>query len=214
MNNKEHNNKNIIVLVTTAAALVLLLVAGIVIYNNKGDDSENSFHVVEKNEPTTETATENGSYEADENEAMSENAPENIEYAPDFTVYDHDGKEVKLSENFGKPVVFNFWATWCGPCKSEMPGFENLYKKYRDKVVFMMINSSDSRQDVDKFLKQNGYTFPIYYDDTGEASYTYNVSAIPATYVTDKYGQIYGYQIGVLPEEALEKAIKTVLGEE
>lgn len=195
MNEKSPNKKNIIVLVSVSIALVLLLVVGTAVYNA---DSKNKKHGLQHLQEETPTDT----------------VPENIDYAPDFTVYDYDGNAVKLSDSYGKPIVFNFWATWCGPCKSEMPGFEKMYKKYKDKVVFMMINSSDSREDVLKFMDENGYTFPIYYDDTQIAAYTYGVSAIPATYVTDKYGQIYGYQIGVLPEETLEKAIKTVLGEE
>lgn len=195
MNDNSKNKKNIIVLASVSVALVMLLIAGTVIYNFVNKNKEDSFHAVH-------------------DEDASESIPENIELVPDFTVYDYDGNKVKLSDYFGKPIVINFWATWCGPCKSEMPGFENLYKKYKDKVVFMMINSSDSREDVSKFLKQYGYIFPVYYDDTRVAASIYGVSAIPATYVTDKYGQLYGYQIGVLPEEALEGALKTVLGEE
>lgn len=241
MNEKSPNKKNIIVLVSVSCALVILLIAGTLIYNSnadKGNTDKGGFVVVNPardesdvnedyqnnenpSEPTMDSAetdepvetVESAEHDEPENTTQS-TPPENIDYAPDFTVYDYDGNAVKLSDSYGKPIVFNFWATWCGPCKSEMPGFEKMYKKYKDKVVFMMINSSDSRKDVLKFMDENGYTFPIYYDDTQIAAYTYGVSAIPATYVTDKHGQIYGYQIGVLPEETLEKAIKTVLGEE
>ena len=88
--------------------------------------------------------------------------------APDFTVINNNGDEVKLSDYIGKLVVVNFWATWCGPCASELPAFDNAYEKYKDEVEFLMVNLTDGYSEtvdkVKKYVKDNGYTFPVYYD--------------------------------------------------
>ena len=93
--------------------------------------------------------------------------------APDFTVLDKDGNTVRLSEKFGKPIVINFWATWCPPCKQELPDFDKLCKEYGDRVVFMMVNLTDGYRDtVDgtkRFVSGKGYTFPVYFDKIGRA---------------------------------------------
>lgn len=81
---------------------------------------------------------------------------------------DADGNTVRLSDMFGKPVVINFWATWCPPCKRELPDFDRLCREYGDRVVFMMVNLTDGRRDtVDgtkKFVSEKGYTFPVYFE--------------------------------------------------
>ena len=95
--------------------------------------------------------------------------------APDFTVTDSDGNAVKLSDFRGKGVVLNFWASWCGPCKMEMPHFQAAYEQYGEDVHFLMVNMStafgDSRADAAAVLEEGGYTFPVYYDDLSECAY-------------------------------------------
>ena len=102
----------------------------------------------------------------------------------DFKVYDREGNPVSLSDMAGKPVVVNFWATWCGPCKSELPAFEKAYKTYGDKVEFMMVNLTDGQREtvpkVNEFISENEYTFPVYYDTKYSASAAYGISSIPA----------------------------------
>ena len=84
--------------------------------------------------------------------------------AVDFTVTDREGNTVKLSEFFGKPIIINFWATWCGPCKSELPVFDEAYRKYGEGVTFLMVNLTDGYRDtveaVKAFIEDNDYTFP------------------------------------------------------
>ena len=86
--------------------------------------------------------------------------------APDFTVYDREGNAVNFSDFAGKPVVINFWATWCGYCVKEMPSFEKAYQEFGDEVVFMMINVTDGFQETKEaaaeFIEEKGYTFPVY----------------------------------------------------
>lgn len=135
--------------------------------------------------------------------------------APDFTVYDSEGSPLHLSDFSGKPKVVNFWATWCGPCKSELPAFDNMYKKYKDKIDFLMVNLTDGYKEtvtgVQKFIEQNGYTFPVYFDTSGSAAYTYNVYSIPRTVFIDNSGNIYGIYPGAMDEQRLEGYINDIL---
>ncbi|NIO22131.1 MAG: redoxin domain-containing protein [Candidatus Aenigmarchaeota archaeon] len=133
--------------------------------------------------------------------AQSETHSELAE-AKDFTLESVDGKKKVSLEDFkGKPVVINFWASWCGPCKEEMPLFEKTWKKYKDKdVVFVGIDVMDDRNNAQVFLKDQGVTYTNLYDPTGEISNKYGVIALPATFFLDKEGKIvvknYGPFIG------------------
>lgn len=135
--------------------------------------------------------------------------------APDFTVLDANGKKTRLSDNFGKPIVINFWATWCPPCKRELPDFDKLCTEYGDKVVFMMVNLTDGRRDtVDgtkKFISKNGYTFPVYFDTEYNGADAYNVSSIPQTTFIDANGNVYTTRIGAMNETVLRSYINALL---
>lgn len=136
--------------------------------------------------------------------------------APDFTVLDKDGNTVRLSEKFGKPIVINFWATWCPPCKQELPDFDKLSKEYGDRVVFMMVNLTDGYRDtVDgtkRFVSGKGYTFPVYFDTKDNAASAYNVSSIPQTTFIDAKGNIYTTRIGAMNEAMLRIYLNALLG--
>lgn len=136
--------------------------------------------------------------------------------APDFTVLDANGKKIRLSDKFGKPIVINFWATWCPPCKRELPDFDKLCKEYGDKVVFMMVNLTDGRRDtVDgtkNFVSKNGYTFPVYFDTEYNGADAYNVSSIPQTTFIDANGNVYATRIGAMNESVLRSYINALQG--
>lgn len=134
--------------------------------------------------------------------------------ADDFTVYSGDLSEVRLSEYYGKPIVVNFWASWCSPCRSELPAFNRVYEKYRDEVVFLMVNLSDgeSVSEIKKFVSDNGYTFPVYYDLSGDAARTYGIYSIPETVFINSDGSLYGSQLGAVSEAILENYVKILLG--
>lgn len=136
--------------------------------------------------------------------------------APDFTVLDKDGNTVRLSEKFGKPIVINFWATWCPPCKQELPDVDKLCKEYGDRVVFMMVNLTDGYRDtVDgtkRFVSGKGYTFPVYFDTKDNAASAYNVSSIPQTTFIDAKGNIYTTRIGAMNEATLRIYLNALLG--
>ena len=135
--------------------------------------------------------------------------------APDFTVTDGKGRKVTLSEDFGRPIILNFWATWCPPCRSELHAFEKLYRKYQAEVTFMMIDLSDGYREtpdsVKKFLSENGYTFPVYYDTEGGAAKAYNALSIPFTVAIDKNGNVKKTHLGAMSEAALESMIKSLI---
>ncbi len=133
--------------------------------------------------------------------------------APDFTVLDSDGREVKLSDYFGKPIVLNFWASWCYYCKVEMPDFEKAYQKHSD-VQFLMINVTDGHQETmdsaSQYIKDEGYTFPVFYDTKLEAATAYGASGLPMTIFIDKNGDLITYANGMLSAENLEKGISLI----
>lgn len=148
----------------------------------------------------------------------SNETSENLVEAYDFTVYDSEMNAVKLSEYFGKPIVINFWASWCGPCKSELPAFDAMYEKYGDEVVFMMINLTDGYNEtvngVKEFVFDGGYSFPVYYDTKYDAANTYGIYSIPETVFINTDGSIYHTQLGAMSEKVLENYIKQMIGEE
>ena len=134
--------------------------------------------------------------------------------APDFTVTDKDGNEVKLSDFFGKPIVLNFWASWCGPCQYEMPDFEAAYKELGEEVVFLMVNLTDGYSETvssaKAFLEDAGYTFPVYFDTLSEGFMAYQVYSIPCTYFLDANGSLVTKNVGMITAEALYQGIELI----
>ena len=136
--------------------------------------------------------------------------------AKDFVVYDENLKEVKLSDYKGTPVVLNFWASWCPPCKSEMPSFNEMSKKYsKDEVVILMINLTDGQRETmsiaKKYIKDNNYDMKVLFDNDMNAANIYNISAIPRTIFIDKDGYIVKDESGAISKEELESQIKLLL---
>ena len=135
--------------------------------------------------------------------------------AVDFSVLDSSGNSVNLKNYFGKPIIVNFWATWCGPCKSELPAFNSIYSKYKDKVEILMVNLTDGSRDtvdsVKEFVKENNFSFPVFYDTEYNASNTYGVYSIPVTLFINKEGNIIAMYNSPLSEETLEKYVNYML---
>lgn len=146
--------------------------------------------------------------------------------APDFTLTDQFGNEQKLSDYKGKVVFLNFWATWCGPCKAEMPDIQALYEKYgenaKDLVILGVANpkTEDNPQNNEKtiegvtaFMKENGYTYPVPMDTTGDVLVQYYISAFPTTFMIDRQGRVIGYATGTLTKDIMENIISQALAE-
>lgn len=111
--------------------------------------------------------------------------------APDFTLPSSTGDNVRLAEQRGQVVMLNFWASWCGPCRKEMPLLDEMSKRYSAAgFVLYGVNVEEDNTDAKKLIKQLGVTFPILYDTESKASSLYNVDAMPTTVLIDKKGEI------------------------
>ncbi|MBQ6974528.1 MAG: TlpA family protein disulfide reductase [Oscillospiraceae bacterium] len=139
-------------------------------------------------------------------------AEQEVYPAPDFTVYTLTGEAARLSDFAGKPVVVNFWATWCPPCRQELPGFENAWQQYGDDVVFLMVEcGGEAVDEVESFVAEGGYTFPVYVDSDGSGAAAYGINAIPVTALVDAEGNLFAYQVGAVEEDSLRGAIDMLL---
>ncbi|MBY2476118.1 redoxin family protein [Clostridioides difficile] len=154
----------------------------------------------------------------DSNDGSNETEPKDEERIKsiDFTLTDQYGKTHKLSDYKGKVVFLNFWATWCPPCKEEMPHIEQLYKDYKknnEDVVILGVASPNlgregSREHVVNFLKEEGYTFPVVLDEDGALAYQYGINAFPTTFIIDKEGYVTQYIPGAMDKETMASFIE------
>ena len=200
--------KNKVISIVLIAGLIVILGGAFVLYIYLGKQVEvNGLQV--KEEPKEEIVEESVEEEKEDKS--------NYTKAYDFTVYDENNNAYKLSDFEGKPVVLNFWASWCGPCKSEMPDFEIAYQEYGEKIQFLMINMTDGYQETvssaNDFIKDKGYTFPVFYDSNLEAAKAYSVYSIPATYFIDAEGYIIAWGSGALSAENLQEGINYIYSE-
>ena len=139
--------------------------------------------------------------------------PQSGKKAPEFSLKSADGRTITLSELRGKVVLVNFWATWCGPCRAEMPGFEEAYKKLKSKG-FEIVGISLDRQgwaDVTPFLKNVRVTYPIVIGYQNLVEAYGNFDAIPTSFLIDKQGHIVEQHIGYMSKEDLEKKVNSLL---
>lgn len=196
-NNMQKNNKNIILVIVLVAVIVIVIGGAVALY---------AFFGVNTKVPQVNTTQSTISNTEQENETIS---------APDITIYNQNGKEVSLSQFIGKPIVINFWASWCGPCKQEMPHFDEMYQKYSDEVEFIMVNmtggGNDTKENADKFIQDGGYTFPVYYDNDLDGAIQYGVSAMPTTYFIDENGNVVNGYRGAITKETLQTQVDYLL---
>ncbi len=127
--------------------------------------------------------------------------------APDFVMLNQDGEEVRLADFVGKPILVNFWATWCPPCREELPYFEKAYAEYQQDAVFLIVNETDGRRDTigkaETFIQENNYSFPLYFDTQGSGAKAYSILSIPVTVLIDPDGGLAYQHIGALSETEL-----------
>lgn len=131
--------------------------------------------------------------------------------APSFRLKDLQGQEISIDGSKDQKIyVLNFWATWCPPCREEMPDLEKFYRKRQGEVRFYAIDLDESTDKVQGFVKDNGLTFPVLLDQGGEVSSLYKVNAIPTTIVLDKEGTIRLRKSGMISEAELENVIAKI----
>lgn len=224
------NNKKTLIIVSIL--LIALIGGASLLYTKLGDSLKPDNLLIQNNNDSSvsDTATpgttdksdlsdntENSDKDAPHSSGSdSENSDENAAFpSPDFTVYDREGNTVRLSDFLGKPIVLNFWASWCGPCKMEMPDFDKIYKEYGNDIHFVMVNLTDGSRETMKtattFLDNSGYTFPVYYDKDSDAALTYQVYGIPVTYFINSKGELIAQGTSALDAETLKRGIGMIL---
>ncbi len=199
------------------AVLVLVIVGAVVLYPRLMTRME------EQNAPSqvpTVTMVPNAATnaEAPKTEEKAQAAgPAQKFMAKDFEVYDGEGNKVKLSDFRGKPVVINFFASWCSPCKIEMPYFEEAYQSYGDKIEFMMVNlnafGNDKRERAEALIADGGYTFPVYFDTDGSATLTYNIRSMPFSLFVSSTGEIVEQKLGAMRKADLDAIVEKLAAE-
>jgi thiol-disulfide isomerase/thioredoxin len=132
--------------------------------------------------------------------------------APDFTLPSVDGTAVQLSTFRGRPVWINFWATWCGPCREEMPAMQELYEQYRDQgLVILAVDMEEDAATVRRWIEQGGYTFTFVLDGDGQQVKRWNVVAAPTSYFVAPDGVIRDQKLGAISRAEMEAKVQSLL---
>lgn len=207
-------------MIKNLSGIFIIIAGSIMLFNgvlniNKeiSANNKNKTNIVEKDIQKSEDKKEvrNSNKDSKENKDESADKIKPI----DFTLYDQYGKKHKLSDYKGKTVFLNFWATWCPPCREEMPYIENIYKKYnknKGDVVILGVSSPNlgregSKEHIKEFLNKNGHTFPIVFDEGGTMIQQYGISAYPSTFIINKEGYITKYIPGAMNESTMKNII-------
>lgn len=213
-------NQKVVKYTVKIGGIILILVGGFMLYS--GLTMNNALVSNTENQETS--VTENIENEStDSNSTSTELSNENeLMDISDFTLYDQYGNEHTLSEYKGKIVFLNFWATWCGPCRSEMPDIQELYEEFGentgDVIILGIANPKDSKNiipqnqegtvsEVSQFLEENNYTYPTLMDLTGSTFYNYGIQSFPTTFMITEEGKVYGYVSGALSKDMMLEII-------
>jgi len=222
------NRRRIITFIVLAALLVVVIVGAETLYDYLREEAPADMPLTPPvqsggtdNSPSPNDQGDSGeNATADEQEGSGENAAADVQDdkrtpAPDFIVQDIDGNDVKLSDMLGRPVVLNFWASWCPPCRAEMPEFDQLYGELGEKVSFMMVcvvdGSRETRESGWAFIEENGYVFPVFFDTRQEAAMQYRIRSIPTTLFIDADGYVVTWAEGAISEETLRLGISYIM---
>lgn len=217
-----------IVKYTVKIGAFLMIVMGLFVFSGKLSYTANSTNASSNSNVTystgkdaTNSNTEENNKAETKNEGSSSNANNDKTPAIDFELKDQYGKTHKLSDYKGKVLFLNFWATWCPPCKMEMPDIQKIYEKYekqgeKSEVVVLSVAAPNTQDEKDidgikAFLEENGYTYPVLMDDGGYTFGAYRISSLPTTFMIDKEGNVFGYVQGGLTQEAMESIIEQTI---
>jgi cytochrome c biogenesis protein CcmG, thiol:disulfide interchange protein DsbE len=133
--------------------------------------------------------------------------------APDFTLQTTQGESYTLSDLRGQPVVLNFWASWCGPCRVEMPYFERAQMKYNGRATILGINQGESAATITEFGLRQGVGYPLLVDDNNDVNLAYAINSLPTTIFVDGEGVVREVVVGIVSQAVLEDRIEGLLAE-
>lgn len=218
-------NKGLVIL---TVLLVLLIVGASLLYKNLSEGYQGNLMAQEEADNMTADAKtdteqkqessmsqqEDRDNQKTESDSRDADSKQELTMAPTFSVTDAEGNTVNLKDFYGKPIVVNFWASWCGPCKSEMPDFEEAYQTYGNDVHFLMVNMTDGAgetvETAQAYIDEKGYTFPVYFDTMQDAAITYGVTSIPSTFFIDKDGHAVAYAQGAIEKGVLQTGLDMI----
>ncbi|MGN2336539.1 redoxin domain-containing protein [Clostridium cagae] len=222
------NNKNLMKY-TIKIGGILMIIMGVMTFTGWLNNVTGYLNQVGSNENTKLTSEEKEEIKREEqyikeseernNSNSTNSSNENIEKEPlqpsfDFMLKDQYGNIHKLSDYKGKTVFLNFWATWCPPCRMEIPHIEELYKEFnynKDDVIILGVaqpgGEEKDKDGIKQFLNDQGFTFPVVFDESGEVFNNYRIMSMPTTFMIDKDGNIYGYVSGALSKDQMKSII-------
>lgn len=177
--------------------------------DNQSNQDESEVDQASETQVTTEVKTQSGQIAGPVNQGP-------VSKLPRTPLLDSQGQKVVLADLIDKPTLINFWASWCPPCKGELPYFQKAYEEYGDRVNFVMLNATLSRpsETLDQalaYIEEEGYSFPVYFDQDYANQTTFSVTSLPSTLLLDEDGKILRAIRGIIPEEELFKIIEESL---
>lgn len=214
---KADRKKHVGVIVAAIVFAVLLIGAGVAysVLAPAADDKQIEVTGTDAVQETEVDATADADAADDTGDGNGTNAATTP--APDFTMTNADGATLTLADFKGKPVLLNFWASWCGPCQSEMPDIQTAWKEHGTDVEFVIVNmtgmNGETEQSAKAFLADAGYTFPCYFDANNSAATAFGVSSIPQTYLINAEGNIIGAYMGAMDASVLAQGIDMLTGD-
>ena len=205
---------------TVKAGGVLMIVLGLLLFSGKLDGTGTAAPQQNATQSTQQTDDATQKDTQTQNAAQRENQAQPAVAAIPFTLKDQYGKKHTLNDYKGKIIFLNFWATWCPPCRAEMPDIQKLYERSsregKDSVIVLgvavpKLGSEKDEAGIKAFMEKNGYSYPVLMDKGGKLFEAYGIRAIPTTYLIDRRGNVIGRVQGALSAENLEKIIQQVL---
>lgn len=185
--------------------LVLIFIGVTAFYFNQTSYNNSDISPKQQEEINAEPDTNDNITESSEPNDSNDNAYNN---SVDFSLTDLNGNNISLSDFRGKRVLLNFWATWCGPCKAEMPDLQKLYQEFLDKdVVVLTVNLGENKNTVKKFIEKNNYEFIVLLDSKNEVGNLYKIQYIPTSYFINEDGDIVNIKTGALSYETMKNYI-------